>query len=294
MKRAAWFAVLALWACDDDGGDATQAGIDMTAAVDGGMSDAAKAADATQTPDAAPDVSPLAFAEPEDSVVLGDGVRRDVMLVPGVSAPANPVTGAETPAELNASRVLRFRREPAVPARAIVVAMPGFLAGANSYEPLARHLVTRGGEDFPIEVWVVDRRANLLEDLRGMNTAEVRGDAQVADDWYNAGLEIGGESFPGLIPQAELTFMSEWGAAVHAGDLRAVIDRVPEDARRGHVFLMGHSLGASFAETYAGWRFEDGRRGVEDLAGLVLVDGRVPTDPFDEAAYNGGAGEGVI
>ena len=289
MKRAVWFVMLGLLACDDDGGSPARSAPDVAVVVDG-RPDAGPTRDAGEAPDGAA----RGFAEPEDSVVLGEGVRRDVMWFPGAVPPPNPVTGAATPAELNTTRVLRFRREPAVGARAIVVAMPGFLAGANTYEPLARHLVERGGDDFPIEVWVIDRRANLLEDLRGMNTSEVRGDASLAEAWYEGGLVIDGEAFPGLIPQADLSFMSEWGAAVHVGDVRAIIERVPADARAGHVFLMGHSLGATFVETYAGWRFEDGRRGAEDLAGLVLIDGRVAEQPLDEQGYREGSGEGLL
>ncbi len=241
----------------------------------------------------APDVG-VGFSEPPESAVVEPGIRRDVMFVDGVEPPPNPETGEATPAAYNRTRVLRFRREPAVAARAIVLAMPGYLAGANSWAPLARHLVRRGGDEFPIEVWAIDRRANLLEDLRGLNTAEVEGEADLAEAWYVDGVEVSGVAFPGLHAQGELSFVSEWGAAVHAGDLRAIVGRVPDEARRGHLFLMGHSMGANFTETYAGWRFEDGRRGVEDLAGLILVDGRVPAEPIDEGGYRDGVGEGLV
>jgi malonyl CoA-acyl carrier protein transacylase len=53
---------------------------------------------------------------------------------------------------------------------------------------------------------------------------------------------------------------------------------------RGHVFLLGHSLGAWFVESYAAFRFEDGRSGFEELAGVIMVDG-VRNDPPSEQQY---------
>jgi hypothetical protein len=223
--------------------------------------------------------------------VLEPGVRREVIRLPGVVPPANPETGTVTPNDYNQTQVLRYRQdqETPVPARAIVVAMPGILAGGGSLDPLARALVRRGaaaGE--AIEVWAIDRRANLLEDLRGMNAAEATGDPEMAARYYFGGQAFGGVSFPGFVGQDAVAYMSEWGLTTHVEDLHRVIAQVPAAARRGHVFLLGHSLGAAFAEAYAAWRFADGSRGVDELAGLILIDGVLGEAPIDEAAYRSG------
>jgi hypothetical protein len=53
---------------------------------------------------------------------------------------------------------------------------------------------------------------------------------------------------------------------------------------------MGHSLGAAFAEAYAGWRFEDGTKGFDDLAGIVLLEGLLgfTLGPIQETEFHAG------
>jgi hypothetical protein len=63
----------------------------------------------------------------------------------------------------------------------VVVAVPGFLGGAGSFDGLARALVKKGQRDgHSIEVWAIDRRSNLLEDLAGMNAADAMNDPELA------------------------------------------------------------------------------------------------------------------
>jgi hypothetical protein len=224
------------------------------------------------------------------------GIRRDLVRVPGAQPVANPTTGQATPAELNATHVLRYRPdvEPAPPADAIVIALPGFLAGGGSYDALARALVRRGiAAGRVLEVWAIDRRANQLEDLRGADTAEAVGDPEIAWQYYNGLATVGGTGFAGFHPAADVSYMSEWGLATHVDDVRAVLALVPAAARRGHVVLLGHSLSGSFVEAFAAWRFTDGTRGAEQVAGLVLIDGVLADAPIDEAMYLAGAGGGL-
>ncbi len=226
-----------------------------------------------------------------------DGIRREIFRVPGSTPPANPDSGETTPPELNYSDVIRYREDSAtpVPARAIVIAYPGLLGGGSSFELLARHIVRRGidsGE--PIEVWAIDRRANGLEDLKGLNTAEAAGNPEIAQGYYFGGDTIDGESFPGVVMAGDIGYMSEWGLATHIDDLVNVIALIPEASRRDHLFLMGHSMGAWFAEAYAAWRFDDGSRGVEELAGIVLVDGLLHEEPLTEDEYHEGTSGGFL
>jgi hypothetical protein len=229
------------------------------------------------------------------STTPAPGLRRDVFQVDAPSPPANPTTGEATPTALDATQVARYRQdvEPPAPARAIVIAYPGFIGGAGSFDALARNLVERAADDgVVLEVWAIDRRANLLEDRRGVDAAEAAGNAEIAQGYYFGVDTIDGERFPGFLFSTEVSYMSEWGLATHVDDLRAVIALIPEASRRGHVFLMGHSLGASFAEAYAAWHFADDVRGVDELAGLVLVDGALGDAPVSETEYHEGASGG--
>ncbi len=277
--RAIWClfaAAVAITACgDDDGGD--DAPGDPDAGVVGPKDYPSMDVPASTTPEA--------------------GIRREVFRVPGFTAPANPDSGEATPAALNATQVVRYRVDvdPPAPARAILLGYPGFLGGAGSFEMLARHVVRRSaaaGE--PVEVWAIDRRANLLEDTSALDTAEAAGDPEIANGYYNGRDTIDGAPFAGHPLPQDVSYMSEWGLETHVEDLRAVIELVPEDQRAARIVLMGHSLGASFAEVYAAWRFDDGVRGAEQLAGLVLIDGILGDTPLTEDEYLDGVSGGFL
>jgi pimeloyl-ACP methyl ester carboxylesterase len=225
------------------------------------------------------------------------GVRREVLSIPGTTPPANPVTGDPTPAERNTTPVIRYRQDvtPPAPARAILIAYPGLIGGAGSYDGLARHLITgAAARGLVIEVWAIDRRANTLEDLRGMDTAEAAGNAEIANGYYFGEDTIGGQAFAGFRGQDSLAFESEWGLATHVLDLHAVIATVTAADRKARVFLLGHSLGGFFAEAYAAWRFEDDTRGVDELAGLVLIDGVLGEAPVSEDEWHHGRAAGIF
>jgi hypothetical protein len=245
--------------------------------------------------DAGADAGPRDWPEAEvpSSTEPEPGIFRDVFSIPAADAPPNPDTGDDTPSALDRVQIVRFRGD-AGEARAIVVAMPGLLGGAGSFELLARHIVRRSVESGePIEVWAIDRRANLLEDLRGLDAAEATGTLDVARGYYFDGETVGGAAFEGFVAQQDVPFMSEWGLAVHLEDVRAVIETVPASERRARVFLMGHSLGASMTEAFAAWRFEDAR-GSELLAGIVLIDGAISEAPIEETAYLEGTAGGLM
>lgn len=235
------------------------------------------------------------YQPPAASAVVEAGpvaIRRELFTIAGVEAPPNPMGGA-TPSELNRVRVIRYRvdSDPPRPARAIVVMMPGFLGGGPSFDGLARALVKRSSEEGAIEAWAIDRRSNLLEDHHGHDVAEVRRDPELARRYYVDGDEIEGKTFPGFVTQSSVPYMSEWGLATTLGDLRKVIELVPQAERRSRVVLVGHSLGASIAEAYAAWDFA-GTPGYSELAGLVLVDGVAQREGSqtlpDQAKYENG------
>lgn len=230
------------------------------------------------------------------SAVTEPGIRRELFRVAGAVPPPNPMTGGQTPAELNFTQVVRYRQDvdPPAPAKAILVAMPGFLGAAGNWDALARNLVRQSvAAGAPVEVWAIDRRSNLLEDLRGMDTAEAAQNAEIASGYYFGDDTIGGQKFTGFLLQADLDFMSEWGLTTHIEDLHRVIAVVPQAQRKARVFLLGHSLGASMAEFYGGWRFGDGSRGSDEIAGFVLIDGNGGETPISEKEYQEGIPNGL-
>lgn len=277
LLATSWIPLAALCACggDDDGAPDAAPHLDARAPVD--------------WPEA--DVPAATTPEP--------GIRREIFTVDGVAPPPNPVSGELTPTELDRTVVVRYRQagDPVAP-HAVVVAFPGLLGGAGSFDGLARNLV-RGGaaRDLVVEVWAIDRRSNLLEDRRGVDAAEAVGDPELANFYYYGDDTIAGVGFAGFVDQDAVPYMSEWGLATHVDDLRAVIDAITggdDAAGRDHVFLLGHSLGGGFTEAYAAWRFADGVRGVEQLAGLILVDGALGDAPASEADWHDGVSGGLF
>lgn len=92
-------------------------------------------------------------------------------------------------------------------------------------EYVSRQLVyvalTRYGKN--IEVWVLDRRPNNLEDLTGLNKAEATGDVQVAIDYYFGGAEIDGKKFQGFLDDESAPYLSEFGLQMVMEDMYKVI-----------------------------------------------------------------------
>ncbi len=198
-----------------------------------------------------------------------DFVSRELVTIDAPDPPVNPETGTATPEHLNKIRFLRYRAtDETLEVRAIVICVPGMPAGATAYDELARRLVRLS--EGRVEVWAIDRRSNLLEDLTGMEAAERESDPDLAWRYYSDGDEVDGRIYEGL-PE-DLEYMSEWGLATAVADLRTVLDLVPQEARRSQVILVGHSFGASQAQAFASWDHE-GSPNADELAGLILMDG---------------------
>jgi hypothetical protein len=274
---------------------ADSAGSDA-AIADGTTADAAMA-DSEPPMDGASGVREITVPSLMNPRVIEPGVVREVVRVAVTAPSANAVMGrapVPTPSELNFVQVLQYRAEGVATARAraVVIAVPGFLGGAGSFDGLARALVKRSvREGQPVEVWAIDRRSNQLEDLAGMDAAEAMGDPELARQYYvQRTLSVNGRRFAGYLNAASATtaYMSEWGLGMLVEDIRAVVSRVPSSRTRA--VLLGHSLGASIVEAYSAWQFSDGTRGYDTLAALSLVDGVAGGESVTEAQYyNGGA-----
>jgi hypothetical protein len=182
--------------------------------------------------------------------------------------PAPPAPSS--PSEFDRSGVRRTflpGEEPAV----IVVAVPGLMGGAASFDVLARALVaTQEG----LEVWAIDRRSNQFEDRSGIARALEAGDPSLALHYYYGGPDGPPEHRPK--GAADLPFMAGWGLHVHLRDLHSVVARAR--ATGASVVLAGHSLGAGIVSIYAAYRVpaEDGGGiGQDYVDALILLDGTI-------------------
>ena len=198
-------------------------------------------------------------------------------------------------------RFLRYRPETPdgrpKPVEAIIVLIPGYMGGANSFDYLGRQVVSLAEADADrgsVEVWALDRRGNCLEDLTGMQAAEAASDPELAVDYYYHGLEIAGRTFQGFLEDPDLPFLSEFGLELLMEDIWTILTtKIPEaTSRKACVFIGGHSLGGALTSYFAGWDFDGqaattGDAGFMNCAGLIGLDGTVGpcTAALDEEAY---------
>ncbi len=124
-----------------------------------------------------------------------------------------------------------------------------------------------------------------MEDRLGIQAAKDHGDPAVATGYYSGREDVSGQTFAGFLDSDAPSFMSEWGLAMEMQDFHKVMAFVPEDERRKHVVLMGFSLGAPVASQYAAWDF-DGRKGADDIAALVMLDGGGLKPSLSEEEYH--------
>ncbi len=180
---------------------------------------------------------------------------------------------------------LRFRSRSAgedpAGADAVLVVMPGFYCGSNSFWYLGRQMVYMASlQGADVEVWAVERRPNRLEDLAGLNAAEAAGDAAVAIDYYSNDVPVGGDAFGGFLTDATAPYLSEFGMQLVMEDVYKVITTMVPDpeVRRSKVFVGGHSLGGPLSHIFAAWDFDGDPATLDDAgyrncAGLVGLDG---------------------
>lgn len=215
-----------------------------------------------------------------DPAVQGVVVEEEVLYAPAPDGNGRP------PAACDCIRYLRFRPatdsgEPCA-VRAVVLMIPGYLGGAGSFTSLARNLVALAGAATPVEVWAIDRRANCLEDQRGMQEAERTGNPRAALDYYLNGSTVDGSIFEGFYGPADTPYLSEFGLQLLMQDIEAVLAAaIPDPAQRKNtVFIAGHSMGAALAAGFAAWDFDRdpatlADAGFNSCAGLIGLEGSV-------------------
>ncbi|MFC9995165.1 hypothetical protein [Nocardia sp. NPDC127526] len=218
----------------------------------------------------------------EQALGAADGVRLS-MVTHRVPLPDGCGAHPEACDELRHLRIT-LESGPDDPAAAdtVLVLLPGATAGARSLQPLGRNTIRNlRAAGLTAEVWVLDRRANGVEDHSAIEVALAEGDYHLAFDYFYGGREVGGRVFGGFVPDRRLGFLGEFGMARTLADVHEVLCReIPDpDARAERVVLGGHSLGGIQAGSYAAWDFA-GRPGHEQIAGLVALDTVCHLDPL--------------
>jgi len=209
--------------------------------------------------------------------------------IPSEAAPPNPISLRAGPDKYNKAAFTRYRMTAngeSLPVRYVLIAEGGFMGGANNFNYMAKELVKRSKGS--LEVWAVDRRPNLLEDLTGVEAAEREHNPDLVYEYYLEGKTVDERTFDGFFPDRNLDYLSEWGMTTAVNDLAAMIDLIPAEYQRTHVFLAGHSLGGLLIENFAAWDFDGDPATSDDagfnrVAGLALIDGSI-TD-FSEITW---------
>jgi pimeloyl-ACP methyl ester carboxylesterase len=204
---------------------------------------------------------PQVYLDPEMSPVVyrqaPANIQTQYVSLPGYPEPHTPVA-------YNKALYLRYYL-PEDSAQTILVIEPGIFGGATSVDILARQLVAAIPN---LEVWAVDRRANLLEDRSAIRASLWERDPMLAYNYYIRDLATP-QGF-NLFPPDDVRFMAEWSLEVHLYDLHEIVKQAHLQASQ--VILGGHSLGGSMVSYYAAFDFSEGP-GYTHLDGLVLLDG---------------------
>jgi hypothetical protein len=199
---------------------------------------------------------------------------------------------------------LRYRNPDGPPrpaaADAILVAIPGFLGGAASFDGLARNVVRNAaakGRDF--EFWALDRRANCLEDHTGVRAGTRPRDPRVAMGYYYGGRKVGGRRFGGFATHEDAEVLETFGLERTVRDWYRVIQRIRGRRARARKLLCGgHSLGGPLTAAFSSWDFDGnpetkGDAGFRQCAGLFGLDTTVESQGSGSGSGFGGFGAGA-
>jgi len=254
-------------------------------------------------------------------------VHREYLSLPGFVEPHTPGSGAsgvEMPTTTRVQQILgptpnlnqvsyaRFslpRPDPTAKPRIILILVPGLIGGAGTFTPLAQQLVRAFGGN--LEVWVIDRRPNQLEDLRGALYAQNKLEQATPDlngfldgiqfyfpdqpgaDVNGNGIQdppfalpdaLGGASPFRQLDQNDARFMAYWGVDTYVRDWKILVDKAREEVGpEGLVLFGGHSFGTEWAGVFAAYDFDPGPgvdAGYKKIDGLLLLDFGGPAGPL--------------
>lgn len=174
-------------------------------------------------------------------------------------------------------------------ADAVYLLMPGMLAGANAITYLAEELVYESHlkHAMDVDVVVMERRNQCLNDLTGLNEAERLKDVQVAVDYYYHNATVNGKTFAGFYKPGDVDFIIDFGLPRILEDMNTVAQYLipDQETRKKKLFIGGHSLGGNITSAYMGWDFDGDPTTTDDAgfnqaAGFIRLDISVtPKDP---------------
>ncbi|OHF24847.1 hypothetical protein BKP30_27790 [Rhodococcus erythropolis] len=141
-----------------------------------------------------------------------------------------------------------------------------------------------------VEVWVLDRRSNCLEDHRGLLAAQATRDPNSAADYYTKGAPLDGATYAGERPATDTEFLRTVGLKQTLNDQFAVMRQLPPAYRKTQVMCGGHSLGGLTTGAFANWDF-DGTPGHEQCAGYFVLDSRMDVTGADPLRLAGLVGD---
>jgi pimeloyl-ACP methyl ester carboxylesterase len=192
--------------------------------------------------------------------------------------------------DLNRADYVRWRlnESPETAPDAILILVPGFGAGVNTFRILAEDLIPKIYVDkgIRLEIWGFSRRDDRLEDREGSRIAADNEDPSIALDWF-WGTELGLTLHPELVSgpnrravfyntSDDIPFLADFTPQMFSLD----IDDVVELAKTvtPNVFLGGHSAGTGFTARYAATDFNlsgvgPAEPGYAKLRGLILLEG---------------------
>lgn len=194
-----------------------------------------------------------------------------------------PVNVGPHPAACDRIGYLRFRAAdgPTNPeaADAIYVAQPGILEGAGAFDQVARNtIIDAEQKGYHVELWALSRRSNCLVDSTGIEAAIAAHNPNVAFNYYFGGQPINGQTFGGVVSEANATWLSHVGLAQTVQDEFDVISQLPPSVRQHKVLCGGHSLGALITGAFANWDFSGNGNpadaGYNQCAGYFSLDSR--------------------
>ncbi|KAE8237004.1 hypothetical protein A4X06_0g9366, partial [Tilletia controversa] len=223
-----------------------------------------------------------------------------------ILAPLPARANVTVPAECEYLSYLRYRHtsgpSKSMSADRVLSFMPGTLAGAASFDQMARNIIFESkklGQN--VEVWSLARRASCLTDTYGLLQGVQQKDAQVTVDYYYNNKTVNGKKFVGFLPNKDdrLDFLAYQGVDQTTKDWHdLILKEIPDQTfRTTKHYASGHSLGGLLTAYFANYD-ADGNiattadAGFNQAAGFLAFDSVVrastaanqSTDPFSSFA----------
>lgn len=231
--------------------------------------------------------------------LIGQPQTRQDILTEYICVPSS-AHPAGTPAQLNKASFIRVAQRFPRSKKVDAVIIYGANFGDDIDTELPAEIVEMAAKQGRnVEVWCMLHREVNLQDTTGLSAAAFARDPSVALRYYFGDNYVGSTgTFDGVLggqgagftplQQSDVPFMADWGADVQNEDVESVLDLVPPAQRSSNVFLMSASPNSEFNTQFAGFQLADGKRGYQELAGIIAVEGNItsigsPTPPTQDA-----------